>query len=58
MVGILKANPSLHGIVLNQPAAIDRAKKQIEDNGLAARCQAVAQDFFKEVPAGGDACYP
>jgi precorrin-6B methylase 2 len=55
MIGILNANPTLHGIVLDQAAAIDRAKKQIEDNGLTARCQVVAQDFFKEVTTGGDA---
>lgn len=55
MIGILKANPSLRGIVLDQPAAVERAKKQIEDNGRSGRCQTVAQDFFKEVPAGGDA---
>lgn len=55
MIGVLKAHPSLRGMVLDQPAAIDRAKKQIEDNGLAERCQAVAQDFFQEVPQGGDA---
>jgi orsellinic acid C2-O-methyltransferase len=55
MIGILKANPSLRGIVLDQPAAVEQAKKQIEDNGLAGRCETVAQDFFKEVPGGGDA---
>jgi hypothetical protein len=55
MIGILKAHPSLRGMVLDQPAAIDRAKKQIEDSGLAERCQAAAQDFFREVPQGGDA---
>lgn len=40
---------------LDQPAAAESAQKQLDSNGLAGRCQAVAQDFFKEVPAGGDA---
>jgi ubiquinone/menaquinone biosynthesis C-methylase UbiE len=55
MIGILKANPSLRGILVDQPAAIERAKKQIEASGLAGRCEAVASDFFNEVPRGGDA---
>jgi SAM-dependent methyltransferase len=55
MIGILKANPSLRGIVYDRPAAAESAKKQIEDKGLAGRCRAIGGDFFKEVPAGGDA---
>ena len=55
MIGILKANLSLRGIVFDQPAAIERAREQIEQHGLAARCTAMGGDFFKEVPAGGDA---
>ena len=55
MIGILKANPSLRGIVFDQPATVERAKEQIERHGLAARCTAVGGDFFKEVPSGGDA---
>jgi hypothetical protein len=54
MVGILKANLSLRGIVFDQPAAIERAREQIEQHGLAARCTVMGGDFFKEVPAGGD----
>jgi SAM-dependent methyltransferase len=55
LTGILKANPSLHGIVYDSPATAARAKKMIEESGLADRCQAIGGDFFKEVPAGGDA---
>ena len=55
MIGILKANLSLRGIVFDQPAAIERAREQIEQHGLAARCTAIGGDFFKDVPAGGDA---
>ena len=55
MIGILKANLSLRGIVFDQPAAIERAREQIEQHGLAARCAAIGGDFFKDVPAGGDA---
>ena len=55
MIGILKANPGLRGVVFDQPAAAERARAQIAQNGLEGRCQAVGGDFFKEVTAGGDA---
>ena len=55
LAGILKANPSVHGIVYDQPAAVQRAAILINENQLADRCRAIGGDFFKEVPAGGDA---
>ena len=55
VIGILKANPSLRGMVFDQPATIERTKQQIERRGLIARCRAAGGDFFKEVPSGGDA---
>jgi hypothetical protein len=55
MIGILKANSKLRGIVFDQQAAAERATAQISQNNLAERCQAIGGDFFKEVPAGGDA---
>jgi len=55
LIGILAANPHLHGIVVDQPHAVERARVQIAAAGLAERCRAVAGDFFAEVPSGGDA---
>jgi SAM-dependent methyltransferase len=55
LIGILKANPALRGIVFDQPAAAERAKAQIAQNGLGGRCQAIGGDFFKELPLGADA---
>jgi SAM-dependent methyltransferase len=55
LIGILRANPSLRGIVFDQPHAIARAKDKIAADGLSSRCEAVAGDFFKEVPTGADA---
>jgi SAM-dependent methyltransferase len=55
LIGILKANSSLRGIVYDQPAAALRATEQIEGNGLAERCRAVGGDFFRDVPSGADA---
>jgi SAM-dependent methyltransferase len=54
LIGILKANPHLHGIVFDQPHAAERAQKEIAESGLAVRCEAVGGDFFKEVPTGAD----
>jgi hypothetical protein len=55
MIGILKANPELHGIVFDQPHAAARAQKQIAAAGLADRCEVVAGSFFEKVPRGADA---
>ena len=55
MIGILKENPKLRGVVFDRPPAAERATAQISQNNLVERCQAVGGDFFKEVPAGGDA---
>lgn len=55
LIGILRANPHLHGIVFDQPRAADGAKRQIEAAALSDRCQAVGGDFFAAVSAGGDA---
>ncbi len=46
LVGILKANPQLRGIVFDLPQVIERAKHNIETSGLADRCQVVAGSFF------------
>jgi SAM-dependent methyltransferase len=55
LVGLLQANPAPRGIVFDRPAVAERATAHIAANGLAARCRAVAGDFFEAVPAGGDA---
>jgi hypothetical protein len=55
MIGILRANPALQGIVFDQPHAAERARGKLIEAGLAARCEAIAGDFFKEIPTGCDA---
>ena len=54
ITSILKANPKLKGILLDAPQVIEGARPKIEAAGLGDRCEAVAGDFFKAVPAGGD----
>ncbi len=56
LIGILKANPKLRGIVFDLPRTAEGARNEIAAAGLASRCEVVGGDFFKEVPSGGDAC--
>lgn len=51
---ILKANPHLHGILYDMPQTVVQAAKVLEQEGVAHRCETVAGDIFKSVPAGGD----
>ncbi|MGO9606622.1 MAG: methyltransferase [Candidatus Binataceae bacterium] len=55
LIGILKGNPHLRGLVFDQPASAERAQRRIAESGLESRCEAVGGDFFREVPAGADA---
>jgi O-methyltransferase involved in polyketide biosynthesis len=48
----LRAQPSLRGILLDQPHVVEGARAAIAGAGLASRCEVVAGDFFKSVPAG------
>jgi SAM-dependent methyltransferase len=53
--GILKANPTLAGLLFDLPEVADRAVAPMRELGLTDRCEIVGGDFFKTVPAGGDA---
>jgi hypothetical protein len=55
LMSILKANPSVRGILADLGHVVDGAKPRIASAGLSGRMQAVACDFFKAVPEGGDA---
>ena len=54
ITSILRANPRAFGVLLDAQEAISEARSQIEAAGLADRCAAIAGDFLKSVPAGGD----
>jgi SAM-dependent methyltransferase len=55
LIGLLRANPGLRGIVFDRPAAAEGARREVAAAGLAGRCEVVAGDFFASVPEGGDA---
>jgi hypothetical protein len=52
---ILTAHPKMRGVLFDLPHAFEGGQKTIADAGLSNRCQVVSGDFFRSVPAGGDA---
>jgi O-methyltransferase/methyltransferase family protein len=52
---VLKANPHIRGVVCDMPHVVAGARKTIEAEGLADRCEATVADMFASLPAGGDA---
>jgi O-methyltransferase/methyltransferase family protein len=54
---ILKAHPSLKGVLFDQPSVIARAKKSphLTAPGIAGRCRLESGSFFVSVPSGADA---
>jgi hypothetical protein len=55
ITSILKANPQMRGILFDGPPVVDGARTRIQAEGIADRCEVVGGDFFRSVPAGGDA---
>jgi hypothetical protein len=54
LTAILRANPGLHGVLLELERSVPAAKQYLEANGVADRCEVVAGDFFTSVPVGAD----
>jgi O-methyltransferase domain/Dimerisation domain len=55
LMTILKTFPNTKGVLAEIDHVVEGAKPRIASAGLADRCEAVACDFFKAVPEGGDA---
>jgi len=55
VAAVLRATPTLSGIVFDLPRVADGARKYLEAVGLAERCLVVGGDFFESVSGGGDA---
>ncbi|HUI26778.1 MAG TPA: methyltransferase [Candidatus Kryptonia bacterium] len=55
LIGILKANPELQGIVFDQPHVVERAKEQVASAAMSHRIECVGGSFFEAVPPGADA---
>ena len=54
MLALLRAHPTLRGIVFDQPHAQAGAIAQIDASGLAPRCAFESGSFFDRVPQGAD----
>lgn len=55
ITSILQQSPETKGVLFDAPVVIEGAHSKLEQAGVADRCQTIGGDFFKEVPAGGDA---
>ena len=52
LAAILKAYPTLHGVLADLPHVLDGAQTRLRAEGVAERCEVVAADFFKSAPKG------
>jgi ubiquinone/menaquinone biosynthesis C-methylase UbiE len=55
IAAILKAYPGMKGVLFDLPHVSAGARRRIEAEGVAERCEVVAGDAFTAVPSGGDA---
>jgi len=55
LAAILLANPSIRGILFDQPHVLTAAPELLDAAGVADRCDIVAGSFFESVPSGADA---
>jgi hypothetical protein len=54
LCAVLSGYDHLSGILLDRPMIIRNARPCVEDADLKNRCELVAGDFLRNVPAGGD----
>jgi hypothetical protein len=55
IAALLKANPNLHGMILDLPAGLAESEAYLREQGVNDRCEVVSGNFFESVPAGHDA---
>jgi SAM-dependent methyltransferase len=55
LCSILKANPSMRGVIFDLPRCADQAKREIAAAGLSQRAEFISGSFFESVPSGADA---
>jgi len=53
---VLSQHPELHGVLVELPEAVARARGRLAEAGLLDRVRIVAGSFFDDVPADGDLC--
>lgn len=55
LAAIMRANPSVRGILFDQPYVLEGAPALLAAEGVEERCALVPGDFFASIPAGADA---
>jgi hypothetical protein len=55
LAAILRVNPSLRGILLDQPQVVAGAERVLRAAGVAERCEVIGSDMLQGVPGGVDA---
>ena len=55
LIATLQKYPKLHGMLVDLPNVVARAKANFEAAGLQDRCRVVSGNFFQAVPGGADA---
>lgn len=56
LIALLRAYPKAQAVLFEQSDVIDRARRALEQAGVASRCALESGSFFEALPAGGDAC--
>ena len=51
---ILRARPSIHGILVDLPRTVARSPENFAQAGVSARAKVVGQSFFDVLPSGAD----
>ena len=54
LASILRAYPTLHGVLFDLPHVVKGALPLLETAGVASRCEVIGGDFFTAVPADYD----
>jgi hypothetical protein len=57
LCAVLKATPSLRGVLFDMPHVIENARSLVAEQGLADRVELAAGNMFESVPAGADAYF-
>src|SRR5215510_11686530 len=55
LIAVLKAHPTIAGVLFDLPATISSAQQNLAAANLTERCTLLAGDFFVAVPSAGDA---
>ena len=54
LAAILRANPSMQGVLFDMPHVIERGRDYLAEQGVEPRCRTVAGSFFDAIPSGAD----